>query len=135
MSEKENMITVLYIKVGERPILRKIEDNLEEMQNLVGGAIQYYPFEDVAIICNRDGKDIGLSLNRAVYDNGELIEIIAGDFFICAAPADSDSFKDLPKEQVEKYKEQFKYPEKFTLTPEGIRVEKDKRVKNRERER
>ena len=34
-----------------------------------------------------------------------------------------------------KRKEKFKYPEKFILTPEGIKVEKDKRVKNKGRER
>src|SRR5699024_6863922 len=42
---------------------------LEAMQELVGGDIEeYMPFEDeVAIICNEEGKIIGLPLNRAIY--------------------------------------------------------------------
>ncbi len=137
MDEKENMMTVLYIRAGERPVIKKIENSVEKMRSLVGGRIEYFPLGNgIAIICNAEGKMLGLQLNRAIYDDKkDLVEIIAGDFLICSAPPDSESFKSLPKDMIEKYKERFKYPEKFTLTPEGIRVEKDKRVKSRERER
>ena len=84
----------------------------------------YMPFDDdAAIICNEEGKLIGLPLNRAIYDSsGSLVEIIAGDFFICRAPADSDRFESLTEEQKKKYSERFKYPERFQRTIKGIRV-------------
>ena len=74
------------------------------------------PFEDeVAIICNEEGKMNGLPLNRAIYDEKtkEIIDIIAGDFFIAYAPIDSEKFKDLPKDLEQKYREKFKFPERF----------------------
>ena len=257
----KNMITVLYVQANHYPKVISINNTLEAMQKLVGGLIEIYmPFEDeVAIVCNEEGKMNGLPLNRAVYaedtmphgsidnlpdssqhfevidkplsqseynilleeakrliddfvreeygnekanysdlsqinvaytntedelheieaevnlvdyqivtkvdgkivnteqykslgdivENGlngldfsdlvyvsdeqlapfykeseptneqskkeskEMIDIIAGDFFIAYAPADSENFKDLPKELEEKYRERFKYPEYF----------------------
>jgi hypothetical protein len=37
-------------------------------------------------------------LNRAIFYEGELIEIIAGTFFICADPWDSETFESLTNE-------------------------------------
>lgn len=80
------------------------------------------PFEDeVAIICNEEGKVNGLPLNRAVYDSEhQMIEIMAGDFFICHAPAASERFQSLPPDLEKKYSELFRYPEKFVRTDKGI---------------
>lgn len=136
MEEKDNRITVLFIAAGEKPEVMSIEKELEDMQQLVGGFIEYYPLEDAALICNEEGKNMGFPLNRAIYDdNGNLTEIIAGDFFICSAPENSDDFESLPENLIQKYKEQFRYPEKFTLTPTGIVVTKEKRFKSKGRER
>ena len=113
----KNMITVLYIQANHYPKTVAIDNSLEAMQQLVGGNIEeYMPFEDeVAIICNEEGKMNGLPLNRAVYDEKtkEIIDIIAGDFFIAYAPIDSEKFKDLPKDLEQKYREKFKFPERF----------------------
>ena len=59
------------------PKLIEIEDTLEAMQSLVEGDIEeYMPFEDeVAIICNEEGKMNGLPLNRAVYSEPENVEM------------------------------------------------------------
>lgn len=113
----KNMITVLYVQANHYPKTVSIDNTLEAMQKLVGGYIEeYMPFEDeVAIVCNEEGKMNGLPLNRAIYAEGskEMIEIIAGDFFIAYAPVGSEDFKDLPKDLEEKYREKFKYPERF----------------------
>lgn len=136
MEEKDNKITVLFVAAGEKPEVMSIEKELEDMQQLVGGFIEYYPLEDAALICNEEGKNMGFPLNRAIYDdNGNFTEIIAGDFFICSAPEDSDDFESLPENLIQKYKEQFRYSEKFTLTPTGIVVTKEKRYKSKGRER
>ena len=75
------------------------------------------PWEDeVAIICNEEGKMMGLPLNRGIRsDEGQLQDIIAGDFFICYAPIESERFLSMPPELEEKYKEKFDLPEMFMM--------------------
>ena len=115
-----NMIAVLYIASGEPPKVVYIKPELEEMQRLVGGYIEeYMPFDDeVAIICNEEGKINGMPLNRAIYDEsdgkrGVMLDIIAGNFFLAYAPYESESFKSLTPEMIKKYTKRFQYPENF----------------------
>ena len=64
--------------------------------------------DERAIICNEEGKMMGLPLNRGIRsDEGQLQDIIAGDFFICYAPLESERFLSMPPELEEKYKEKF----------------------------
>ena len=122
-SKPENTISVLLVQPGKYPKMITIEDNLEAMQKVVGGDIEeYMPYEEeVAIICNEEGKIAGLPLNRAIYDDDKnMIDIIAGDFFIAYAPISSEKFLSLPKEMADKYREKFKYPEDFRMTEKGI---------------
>ena len=134
----KNQITVLYFQVGKLPKTVSIDSSLEAMQQLVGGYIEeYMPFDDeVALICNEEGKMNGSSLNRAVYDehSKEMIEIIAGDFFIAYAPVGSENFKSLPKDLEKKYAEKFKYPERFYKQNGQIKAYPVK-PKNRDMER
>lgn len=103
---------ILVVKPLEEPIEAEIDGSLESMQKIVGGLIQaIYPFEenDIALVCNDEGKINGLPLNRAIKDkDGEIYDIIAGTFFLCSAPADSDNFESLSEEKIQKYKERFK---------------------------
>ena len=124
MSDK-NTISVLLVQPDKYPKMVEIEDSLEAMQTVVGGDIEeYMPFEDeVALICNEEGKISGLPLNRAIYDEDHrIVEVIAGTFFIANAPFTSDSFESLPKDLAEKYKEKFKYPERFFHTDDGVKA-------------
>ena len=105
--------------------MREIEPTLESMQSQVGGMIEeYMPFDDdAAIVCNEEGKMMGLPLNRAVKDeDGRVMDIICGDFFICYAPIESEEFLSLPPEMEKKYKEKFAWPETFMQTENGIRA-------------
>lgn len=118
-------ISVLLIQPEKYPKMIEIENSLEAMQTVVGGDIEeYMPFEDeVAIICNDEGKINGMPLNRAVYDSEhQMIDIIAGVFFIAYAPISSGKFLSLPDDMAKKYSEKFRYPEKFVRTNEGIQV-------------
>lgn len=95
------------------------------MQQAVGGWIEeYMPFDDdVALVCNEEGKLHGLDLNRAIYsENGEIMDIIAGDFFVCYAPIESENFQSLPDDLMTKYEKKFKYPEQFFRSEEGIKA-------------
>ncbi len=107
---------ILVIEPGEFPEEREIGGSLEDMQQLVGGCIQVvYPFpEEVALVCNEEGKLQGLPLNRALRDaGGEVYDIISGTFFLCAAPTNSENFESLTEDQVKKYSALFHSPETF----------------------
>ena len=64
---------------------------------------------------NEEGKVQGLPPNRAIYGESsrEMQDIICGKFFIVHAPFDSEKFQSLPPALAEKYREKFKYPERF----------------------
>lgn len=121
-------IEVLLVKPMEKPRIIRMEDSLEAMQEVVGGGLieEYMPFIDpVAIVCNEEGKMRRLPLNRGIYDgNGSLMDIIAGDFFICYAPADSEKFLSLPEDLRKKYAKQFEHPERFVRTVDGLKAVK-----------
>ena len=108
---------ILVVIPGAAPMEQEIDGSLGAMQAVVGGTIQaIYPFDDtVALICNEEGKNLGLPLNRALFDpeTQGIIEIIAGTFFICGAPAGSEAFASLTEEQVRTYRRRFASPEQF----------------------
>lgn len=108
---------VVMVEVGRKACEMELEDSLASMQRAVGGLIQvvYEPRgRDAALICNEEGKLLGLPLNRALRDeDGEIYDAIAGTFFICGAPADSENFTSLTDEQVNYWMERFAKPEFF----------------------
>ena len=107
---------VIVVEPKKKPMVQDIDAGLESMQKIVGGPIQaVYPFDEpVALICNEEGKLLNLPLNRALRDDaGEVYDIIAGTFFICAAPPGNDRFTDLTDQQVKMYIERFAMPEMF----------------------
>ncbi len=129
--EPKEKISVIFVEPNKYPKMIEIEDTLEAMQEIVGGYIEeYMPFEDeVAIVCNEEGKVNGLPLNRAVYGKDkEILDIIAGKFFIAYAPAEAENFQNMPKELADKYLKEFKYPERFYHTENGIEVKAYKPV-------
>ena len=134
-------IKVLLVEPEKYPKEIVIDDSLEAMQEVVGGDIEeYMPYDDdVAIICNEEGKMRGLPLNRAVYvqdnDKKEMVDIICGKFFICYAPPESESFQSLPDDMMKKYKEQFKYPERFSKEVGGNIVAEPFKPKSKDYER
>ena len=95
----------------------ELEDSLGAMQRCVGGTIEavYEPGgRDAALICNDEGKLLGLPLNRALRDEeGEIYDVIAGAFFVCGAPPDSESFTSLTDERVDYWLKRFAKPEFF----------------------
>lgn len=101
---------ILVVEPEKQPYVKEISEGLEAMQTVVGGWIQAtYPWcDNVALICNEEGKLIGLPLNRIIQDDeGRLVDIIAGTFFICYAPAYSENFQSLPENLIEKYLKKF----------------------------
>ena len=107
---------VLMIKPGKAPCRMELGHSLAEMQKAVGGSIQIlYSFEDpVALVCNEEGKLLGLPANRALRDeSGAVYDIVCGTFFLCGAPPDSDTLGSLTDEQVSRYERRFARSELF----------------------
>lgn len=110
-----NKIKVVLVEPNKKAVVTEIESTLGGMQEVVGGLIEaIYPFDDnVALICNEEGKIMSLPANRAIRMEGEkeIFDIIAGTFFI--AGLEGEHFISLTKPQIEKYWNKFLYPEKF----------------------
>lgn len=93
----ENRISVLLVEPDRYPRMIEIDDTLEAMQGVVGGDIEeYMPFEDeVAIICNEEGKLIGLPPNRAIYAEPETVELTYSELADRFRNAESEGKKHL----------------------------------------
>lgn len=111
--DKELEITVVLLEPGKMARIAQIDASLEGLQKTVGGYIEaVYPFEDEAcIVCNEEGKLMNLPLNRAIWMEGQMTDIIAGTCFVCNTS--KASFGSLTKKQQAEYLQMFQYPEHF----------------------
>ena len=84
-------------------------------------------------VCNEEGKLLGLPLNRALFDDdGHIYDIVSGNFLIVGLG--EEDFTDLSPDLMEKYGEQFKYPEKFSrIAGEIIAVKQPATNEHREK--
>ena len=92
---KTKPLKILLVEPNKYPRTVYIDDTLEAMQKVVGGDIEeYMPFEDeVAIICNEEGKLIGLPLNRAIYAEPETVEMPYNEMTKCFREAEEKGIK------------------------------------------
>lgn len=89
----------------QRPCRVQEIESLPDMQQLVGGDIEaVYPFQEpVALVCNSEGKLLGLPMNRPLLDKDYLpYDIIRGTFFV--AGLGQEEFISLTDEQIQRYK-------------------------------
>lgn len=111
---KQNLLHVVVVEPEKAPYKKTLQAGLKPMQEIVGGIIQaLYPFsEPIALICNDEGKVLGLPFNRSLRDeSGKLYDVISGTFFLCGAPADCDRFESLTEQQAAWCLERFRVPE------------------------
>ena len=131
-NNKNEMLRVILCEPGETAEVVEIEDELESMQDLVGGLIEPYdPFysetdpryENVILVCNEEGKLMQLPLNRAIVDeDGQVMDVIAGPFFLCYAPVESERFLSMPPDLEEEFRKKYEFPEKIYRTEKGFEV-------------
>ena len=62
-------IRVLKVAPGKAPEAVAIPNTLEAMQQMVGGYIEVIPLEDVCLVCNEEGKLMGLPGSRRLGDD------------------------------------------------------------------
>ena len=105
---KEKQIRALMVEPMESPKLVTLQNDLDSLQKAVSigapdqGLIELVYLEDnVSILCNEEGKLIGLAPNRRLGD-----DILCGVFYVVAEDEDGELVS-LTSEQVEKYSEFF----------------------------
>ena len=101
---KNEKIKVIIVEPHKPARVALIDNTLEAKQEIVGGWIEaIYPFDDnVALICNEEGKINGEELNRPLFDkDGRIYDIIAGTFIVCGLT--DDDFGTLTDEQALHY--------------------------------
>ena len=96
-------IRVLEKRPGEKPRVREIDNNLDVMQEIVDGYIQVvYPFKDrVGLVCNEDGKLIGLAPNILLKSGGRAYDFVCGTLLLCGLGG--EDFEDMPEGLIDKY--------------------------------
>lgn len=111
---EQEKLKVLMVEPQKEPCAVEIPAGLKGLQMAVGGFIEaVYPYEElVALICNEEGKLLGLDLNRALRDeDGHIYDVLAGTFLVVGL-GDED-FTSLPDNLMEKFEQKFHTPEEF----------------------
>ena len=104
---KEKEITVLKVEPGKSPETVTMPNTLDAMQKMVGGYIEVLPLSDVCLVCNEDGKLMGLEGNRRLGN-----DIIVGTFFL-AGDTRSGDLCSLTQDQLQRFGELFAKPDTF----------------------
>ena len=109
-----NEITVLMVEPGKYPRVTKLNDDLDSLQKAVSigadyqGLIEFVSLENGdCIMCNEEGKLIGLEGNRRVGD-----DILVGVFYIMSENKDGELVS-LTDQKIKRYTEAFWVPESF----------------------
>lgn len=104
-SHHEDNIRVLIAEPGKKVYAKEIRNDWREMQMIVGGLIQaVYPSrkDAIAIVCNDEGKLMGLAPNCPLSDDsGKPYDMLVGTFFVCGV--NEDDFTSLSPELERKY--------------------------------
>lgn len=114
---------VVVVEPTRRPYVKDVKEGLESLQHEVDGYIEaIYPFDDdVAIVCNEEGKLNGLQANRGLYDeDGNLYDILVGTFLVVGLA--EDDFGSLSDELAKKYLNKFWKMEAFFRMGEEIKA-------------
>lgn len=121
-----SMIGVLIVNPLEEPFYTVIPSELRELQDIVGGRIEYTYIPDlpgVDLICFEEGKLQKCPLNRGLYANNVLFDIVAGSIIIAASDSEGNTVG-LSEDMIQPAFDYFEKPEIFFFD----REEKDIKV-------
>lgn len=117
---KKNQIRILLKRVGKKPLVKVINNTLEEKQKLVGGLIEVVDFDDNnLLICNEEGKVANLKPNL-----GFDLDYIAGDCFLIGDDSKNNTFKSIDLKEIK--------PLKKVLSDYAFNYEKEPPSKEKE---
>lgn len=105
---KEEKIKVLALLPMELPKEIELDNTLEAMQKFVGGLIECIALSDtgseVTLVCNDEGKLLGLPLNRSLWDGAD---VLAGPGFLAGCDNEGN-MTSLPQSAMDFHKEKFR---------------------------
>ena len=108
--DEENLIKVLLVEPFNKLKMITIENNYQAISEIVCGDVdEYMPFEDdVALLCNVDGKRLSLSASHTVTDTETgKTELIYGSFILIGAGEFDDEYHSLDDDLIDKYMDLF----------------------------
>jgi len=90
-----NSIKAMMCEVGKKPYVKEIPNELESMQNFVGGYIEtsFLTKDGLIIVCNEEGMFLNLPINR------NLGVKILGNFLVVRA--DGEEFASISDKDIE----------------------------------
>ncbi len=97
-----NEIIVIYKEIGKNAKLKKIQNKKSAFENLIGGSIEYIPYENITIIAQKNREN----LKPNIYINTEFLSIgksIKGKIILTCI--ENKEFKSLSKQQIIEYME------------------------------
>ena len=110
---KEKEITTVKVEPMKEPVIACLKNDLDSLQKAVSigapeqGLIEFVWLEDnVSILCNEEGKLIGLEPNRRLGD-----DILCGVFYVTGNG--EEDLASLSDDLVEEYSKVFEKPESF----------------------
>ena len=111
---KTKELTVLMVEPGKHPKVTKLRDNLDDLQKAVSIGADYQGLIEIislgngdCLLCNEEGKLIGLEGNRRLGD-----DILVGVFYIMSENEDGELLS-LTEQKIKRYTELFWEPETF----------------------
>lgn len=115
-------IQVLIVEPHRRPRGANICPKLQSMQDIVGGCIQVVHDgllkDDAVIVCNEEGKLIGLPANRALRDGRSKVQDVIYGTFMVVGTAGED-FTSLTPRQFADWTDRFLYCEQMIYFNDG----------------
>lgn len=116
-------IQVLIVEPHRRPRGANICPKLQSMQDIVGGCIQVVHDgllkDDAVIVCNEEGKLIGLPANRALRDSRSKVQdVIFGTFMVVGTAC--EGFTSLTPRQFADWTDRFLYCEQMIYFDDKI---------------
>lgn len=114
----DGLMKVVYVEPHKSAYAAEISHTLDAMQRAVGGGLiePVYNDDGTIIVCNDEGKLIGMEGNRHIDGS---TSIIAGPFFICGDTG--EEFGSLTDEEIEKYTKLYAEPE--DISPEEVEAD------------
>ena len=108
-TKPKDLLRIVFVEPGKTAYAAEIENSLRAKQRAVGGMIEAVSNGDgTLIVCNEEGKLIGLPANRRLAGGAD---ILVGNFFVIGE--DGADFRSLTDEEIQKYTARFAEPEEI----------------------
>ena len=118
---KEKVIKVLRVEPRKEPEIVELRNDLDSLQKAVSIGADYQGLieiisldEDTCVLCNEEGKLIGLEPNRRFYD-----DVLVGVFYVCGQDRQGN-LSSLSKKAIEYYTKVFADTSKVNVTDEDL---------------